>query len=242
VTYVQPLLLVLFLIVLAGLIRVKKGHGPGLAAAGLAGLFLLAWPPVDWLFSLPLEAPYYHRGQAPMESAQSIVVLSSSVNPPAYGLPFFVPDKDTYERCGLAAWLHTHGHPLPVLACGGGAPGTKPFSETMRELLQVSGVPESMIWTERRSRSTHENAVYGAAVLREHGIGTIILVTEAQDMLRAERCFRKEGLAVIPYPISLRTLGSALDELVPTWRAIDRNERTLHETLGLGWYWLRGWI
>jgi uncharacterized SAM-binding protein YcdF (DUF218 family) len=99
-----------------------------------------------------------------------------------------------------------------------------------------------MIWTERRSRSTHENAAYGAAILREHGIGTILLVTEAKDMLRAELCFKKEGLAVIPYPLSLRNMEHPLDELIPNSKAIARNERTLHETLGLGWYWLRGWI
>jgi uncharacterized SAM-binding protein YcdF (DUF218 family) len=112
----------------------------------------------------------------------------------------------------------------------------------MQELLRASGVAESMIWTERYSRSTHENAAYGAAILRKHGISTILLVTEASDMLRAEQCFRKEGLAVIPYPFAFRDIGPALDELIPSWKAIAQNERTLHETLGLGWYWLRGWI
>ena len=240
-TYIQPLLLAFFLVAAAGLVRIRKCRGVSLAAAGLVGLFLLSWPPVDWLLSLPLEARYTRR-PAPMESAQSIVVLSSSVTPPEYGTSYPVPDKDTYERCAIAAWLHTHGHPLPILACGGGAPGRQPVSGTMQQLLHASGVPEYMIWTERNSRSTHENAAYGAAILREHGIGTVILVTEAQDMLRAERCFRKEGLTVIPYPIAFRDFGPPVDELMPSWKAIARNERTLHETLGLGWYWLRGWI
>ena len=240
-TYIQPLLLAFFLIAAAGLVRIRKCRGVGLVAAGLASLFLLSWPPVDWLLSLPLEARYTRR-PARMESAQSIVVLGSSASPPEYGTPYFVSDKDMYERCALAAWLHTHGHPLPILACGGGATGKQPVSGTMQQLLQASGVPESMIWTERHSRSTHENATYGAAILREHGIGTILLVTEASDMLRAEQCFRKEGLSVIPYAFAFRDIGPALDELMPSWKAIDRNERTLHETLGLGWYWLRGWI
>jgi uncharacterized SAM-binding protein YcdF (DUF218 family) len=112
----------------------------------------------------------------------------------------------------------------------------------MRQVLRESGVPESLIWTEDRSTSTHENALYSAAILREHGIGTIVLVTEAQDMLRAELCFRKEGLVVIPYPISFRHVGPLLDELMPGWNAINRNERILHETVGLGWYWLHDWI
>jgi uncharacterized SAM-binding protein YcdF (DUF218 family) len=236
VTYVQPLVLVFLMIGFAGWARIRKSRGSGLVAIGLAGLFLISWPPVDWLLSRPLVARY-SRGLAPMESAQSIVVLASSVSPP----PYSIPDAETYERCTRAAWLHTHGHPLPVLACGGGAPG-KPNSEAMREILQTSGVPASMIWTERQSRSTHENAVYGAAILREHGFGTIILVTEAQDMLRAERCFRKEGLTVVPYPIAFRHVGLTLEGWLPTWRVIARNERTLHETLGLAWYWLHGWI
>ena len=236
-TYVQPLLLVCLLIAFAGWFRIRKTRGAGLVAIGLGGLFLVSWPPVDWLLSRPLVARYAPN-TGPMESAQSIVVLASSVSPP----PYLVPDQETYERCSRAAWLYTHGHPLPVLACGGGPSGQPPYSEAMRELLEDSGVPASMIWTERQSSSTHQNAVYGAAILRQHGIGTVILVAEAQDMLRAELCFRKEGLTVIPYPIAFRHIGFARDEFIPTWRTLARNERTLHESLGLAWYWLHGWI
>jgi uncharacterized SAM-binding protein YcdF (DUF218 family) len=237
VTYVQPLLLAFLLIAVVGLVRMRKGRGAGLVSIGLTGLFLISWPPIDWLLSRALESRY-RRDPVPMESAQAIVVLAASLTPPEYGTPYAVPDKDTYERCAMAAWIHTHGHPLPVLACE----GRQPFAETMRQLLETSGVPASMIWTETQSRSTHENAVYGAAVLRQHGIGTIVLVTEAKDMLRAERCFRKEGLTVIPYPIAFRVVGPLLDELIPSSKTIARNERTLHETLGLVWYWLHGWI
>ena len=215
----------------------RKSRGSSLVATALAGLFLISWPPVDWLLSHALEGPY-KRGPASLESAQSIVVLAASLTPPELETPYAVPDKDSYERCAMAAWLYKHGHPLPVLACE----GNQPYSDIMQGLLETSGVPASMIWTEHQSRNTHENAVYGAAVLRQHGIQTIILVTEAKDMLRAERCFRKEGLTVIPYPISFRAIGPLLDELIPNSKTIARNERTLHETLGLAWYWLHGWI
>ena len=240
-TYVQPLLLVFLLIACAGLVRMRKSRGAGLVAAGLTGLFLISWPPVDWLLSRAVEARY-KPAAAPMESAQSIVVLAASVLPPNSETPYAIPDKDTYERCATAAWLHTHGHPLPVLACGGRGASGGPLSDTMQNLLQTSGVPAAMIWTERQSRSTHENATYGAAILREHGIKTIILVTEAKDMLRAERCFEKEGLTVFPYAIAFRRIGPAVDELIPGSKTIARNERTLHETLGFAWYWLHGWV
>ena len=61
-------------------------------------------------------------------------------------------------------------------------------------------VPDSSIWTEERSHSTYENALYGAEVLRSHGVARIVLVVEAQSMVRAAACFRKQGIAVVPAP------------------------------------------
>jgi len=253
VTYVQPLLLTFLLITALGLFHLRKSGRMLLPALGLVGLFLLAWPPAAWLFSRILDARYPERPFSPQTlstqpAAQAIVLIASAVIPPQYGIPYAVPDKETFGRCEYAAWLYTHGQantlrqPIPVLACGGpGAKGEPPASVTMRRLIQQAGVPDSMIWTEERSRSTHENAAFGAEILRKHGIGKIVLVTSAEDMLRAELCFQKEGLVVIPAPSSFHAAPTT-DELMPSWKAIDQNERTLHETLGLAWYWIRGWI
>src|ERR1017187_1414482 len=120
--------------------------------------------------------------------------------------------------------------------------GGRPTSTAMREMLEREGIPETTIWTEERSRSTHENAAYGAEVLRSHGISTIALVVEAQSMLRAEACFRKQGITVVPAASGYREWGCLSEELIPSWKAIQRNEVTLHEALGLAWYWMRGWI
>jgi uncharacterized SAM-binding protein YcdF (DUF218 family) len=242
VTYYQPLILVFLLMILIGLLGLRKSRGVWMPALGLLGLCLVSFPAADWLFSRPLESPYPVR---PLfsESGQAIVVLSGTVAPPQYPAPYTLPDRETNERCRYAAWLYAHWRPLPVLASGGtDSPGARPFSDTMRELLNREGVPESMIWTETRSRSTHENAVYSAELLRSKGIDKIVLVTEAQSMLRAELSFRKEGLVVIPAPSEFREFEALDDELIPSWKAIYRNEITLHETLGLAWYRLRGWI
>ena len=79
-TYLQPLLPVFLLIAFFGWLRIRKTRGAGLVAIGLAGLFLAAWPPVDWLLSRALEGGYA-RIPASMDSAQSIVVLSGSFLP-----------------------------------------------------------------------------------------------------------------------------------------------------------------
>lgn len=241
-TYTKPLILLFSILALIGLARLRHCKGSLISKVGVIGLMLVSWPPVDWLLSRPLEAPYAVR---PYQAAdvQAIVVLSSTVRPPRYERPFPIPDRDTYERCEFAAWIYKHSRPLPVLACGGRPnPRAQPDSVTMRQLLLRAGVPETMIWTEELSRSTHENAVYGAEILRKHGVSAIALVVEAQSMRRAEACFRKQGIGVAPAPSAFRDFGPWPEELIPSSGAIARNEITLHEVAGLGWYWLRGWI
>jgi uncharacterized SAM-binding protein YcdF (DUF218 family) len=140
--------------------------------------------------------------------------------------------------------LYKQWRQVPVLACGGRQDdsGQEPFSVTIRDLLQEAGVPGGMVWTEERSRSTYENAAFGATILRSHGIRTIALVVEARSMLRAEACFRRQGIRVIPAPSSFDDPPRKFEDWVPDWRTIGRNETTLHELAGLAWYKLRGWI
>jgi uncharacterized SAM-binding protein YcdF (DUF218 family) len=242
-TYLQPLMLVFLIITFIGLMVMRRAKKTWLAVVGVVGLFLLSWPPVDWLLSRPLEARYPVRALPP-EQVEAIVVVSSASSPPRKERPYALPDKHTYQRCVFAAWLYQHWRPVPVLACGGpgGKHSSQPVAMVMRQSLQQAGVPEAMIWTEERSGSTHENAVFGAEILRQHGIGRIALVIEARSMLRAESCFRKQGMTVVPAPCEFREFESPLDEFIPSWKAVSSNEETLHETAGLAWYWLRGWI
>lgn len=228
-----------FLLALIGSIRLVRGRGYGILLVALGLLFLVSWPPADWLLSRPLEGRYPIRpfAGAPVEA---IVVLSATVEPPHYERPFAQPDQETSERCSYAAWIHQRWQNLPVLACGGGA--RSPASVAMAKLLQEQGVPESLIWTEDRSTSTYQNALFGAEILKQHGIRRIALVVNAKSMPRAAACFRKQGITVEPAPSSFTQLGTHSDDLLPGWRAIRRNEETLHEVLGLVWYRLRGWI
>jgi uncharacterized SAM-binding protein YcdF (DUF218 family) len=241
-TYSNVLVLLFSIVALAGLARLPRSQRLMVPVFAVLGLLLVSWPPVDWLLSRPLEI-WYTVQPFPKAPAQAIVVLSSNVSPPEFQRPFPLVDHDTFTRCRYAAWLYQHWKPLPILACGGvGRPGTEPFSQTMRELLRQNGVPDSMIWTEDRSHSTRENAVNGSVILQSHGIRTIALVVEAQSMPRAAACFRKLGITVVPAPSDFRTWGPTSEEIMPDWKALRRNENTVHEAGGLVWYWLHGWI
>src|SRR6478672_12084689 len=110
-TYTQPLLLLFSLAACIGLARIWHCRRKGLVLVALAGLILCAWPPVEWLFSRPLEARYPVR---PFHATgiQAIVVFASSVSPPVFERPYPLPDFQTVERCALAAWLYRQIGPL----------------------------------------------------------------------------------------------------------------------------------
>ncbi len=138
-TYIQPLTLFFLLLAVIGLLRLRKSARPRLLWIAVAGLFLLSWPPADWLFSKPLEIWYPVRPSAD-HPYQAIVVLSSDVRPSSFDLTRGLPDKDTMERCECAAWLYRQ-KPVPVLACGGRGRTGLPYSVVMRDLLVRAGVP-----------------------------------------------------------------------------------------------------
>jgi uncharacterized SAM-binding protein YcdF (DUF218 family) len=238
-TYIEPLLL----ICCAGALAAMLTDSPKrkyLSISGVLAILLISWPPLDWLMALPLVARYPVRPFEAVPGTQAIVVLGSAVTPPQYERPYPRPDTETFNRCEHAAWIYRERVSVPVLACEGRQRGAR--AAAMRDLLRRGGIPEIAIWVEHQSLSTHENALYGASILREHGIQRIVLVVDAQSMLRASACFRKLGFDVMPAPSDFRTLGPWKAELLPQWSAVRRNEITLHEVLGLAWYRLRGWI
>jgi hypothetical protein len=61
-------------------------------------------------------------------------------------------------------------------------------------------------------------------------------------MLRSERCFRKQGMEVIPAPCHFDGPPQNLDDFVPDGAAILTNEKTIHEVIGVGWYLVKGRI
>jgi len=111
----------------------------------------------------------------------------------------------------------------------------------MQDILVRNGVDASNVWVEGRSGTTHQNALYSASILRQHGISRVALVLDAVRMTRAAACLQKLGIDVAPAPSDFRTFGPLRKELLPSWQAIRRNEDTLHEILGLAWYRMRGW-
>jgi uncharacterized SAM-binding protein YcdF (DUF218 family) len=240
-TYYQPVFAALLIYAIVSLLRVRQ-HVSRLALVAALLLLLYCWPPVAWLVLWPLEMPYADHPPE-QRNTEAIVVLAADVFPPSPPRLTASVGPSTYERCLYAAWLYNNWMHLPVLASGGGTGRTEPYASAMRDVLVRNGVPQEMIWTETKSRSTYENALYSAELLRNKGIRHIVLVTEAFHMKRAELCFRKLGVSLTPAACGFRTRQAPTPEFViPGWASVASNEMVMHEVVGIVWYKLRGRI
>ena len=100
------------------------------------------------------------------------------------------------RRVALAVELYRAGAASAMVVSGGGA-GPVAEAEIMRDMALAAGVPETALLCEAGSRNTVENALNTARLLRERGMGRVILVSDRTHLPRAGLVFRLAGLDVI---------------------------------------------
>jgi uncharacterized SAM-binding protein YcdF (DUF218 family) len=99
-------------------------------------------------------------------------------------------------RAECAAKLFHQGVAPLVLVSGGKVDMPKSEAEAGCEVLVEQGVPVQACLREELSRSTAQNAEFSASLLRGHGIGRIVLVSDGYHLLRASAYFRSYGFSV----------------------------------------------
>jgi uncharacterized SAM-binding protein YcdF (DUF218 family) len=236
------LLAVLLILTTVGALRLRDKRRPRYLVPAAVLLFLYCWPPVSMLVWRAVQSRYSRTPPAP-EDAGAIVILAGGVRQPFPPRDAPLLGDSTFGRCSYGAWYYHHAARLPVLLSGGRveARDAEPYAYSMKTFILEMGIPESQVWIEDRSRSTAENAIYTARILREKGVRKIVLVTDVGHMLRARRCFEKQGILVIPAPCGFRPVYEFDgNDALPALRAIEWNEQLVHESIGLAWYWLRG--
>lgn len=243
----MPLLKLLVLppgviIVLAGLglaVRARRPRlGKALCALALALLYVLSTGAGSWLLVHPLESlePALADGPSP---ARAVVVLSAGRirHSPEYGGQA-APDFTALERIAYGAHLYRQRQ-LPLLVSGGLLTdniGEEPLATGMQRVFEEQyRIP--VRWLEPASRNTAQNARLSAAMLRQAGIGHIILVTDAVHMRRARLAFERQGIAVTPGPTFYLEPGDFDPlRLLPAMENLRRSHAALYEWLGLAWY------
>jgi len=180
--------------------------GVGVAWIGVLTLLALSIPAVAALLirSLELPAPF---DRARAAGTQAIVILGGGTrhDAPEYGGDTL--GTLTLERVRYGARVAKETG-LPVLVTGGSTYGGTTEADLMREALKHEFGVE-VRWAEDRSRTTHENAVYSAEILRAAGIRRVILVAHAFDMRRATAEFAAAGIAAVPAATGIPSRGRA---------------------------------
>jgi uncharacterized SAM-binding protein YcdF (DUF218 family) len=129
---------------------------------------------------------------------------------PEYGVASLAPAS--LERLRYGVWLSRETG-APMMFSGGlghaTAPGTdKAEADIAAEVAQREFL-RPLRWVEAKSRDTVENAQYSAALLREHEVTQVVLVTHGWHMPRALRALRQASAReqakweIVPAPMGL---------------------------------------
>jgi uncharacterized SAM-binding protein YcdF (DUF218 family) len=107
------------------------------------------------------------------------------------------------------------------------------------EFAQLGGDP-ARVYMEPQARTTSEDALYAAALLKPKRSERWILVTSALHMPRAVGCFRVAGFQVEPYPIEFSTGPHPFAVFAPGSRALFKLDTAAKEWIGLIAYRIMG--
>ena len=149
-----------------------------------------------------------------MLRADAIVVLGCRI------LPSGRPTAAAGRRIAAAATASRQGVAPIVVVAGGRRWGSLVEARVFAEELVRAGVPERAILRELCSLTTHENAIFSAAILRRLGGNRAAVVTCPWHLPRALADFRRAGVDAIPLP-ALPGEGSR----------IAATQRWIHETV-----------
>ena len=122
--------------------------------------------------------------------ADAIVVLGARLRPDG------TPGQALARRIAAGVALYRQGAASLLLLSGGGE-RHRAEAQAMAEAALAAGVPAAALLVEAESANTVENAFLSAALLRQRGLGAVLLVTERYHLFRARLLFRRAGLVVV---------------------------------------------
>lgn len=226
------------LIALAGLMLIPRHPRPGraLAATGVVLLLALSLPVVAAaLLRQVSDAPPFDPEQA--REAQAMVILGGGVRRDAVEYGGDTLGRLTLERVRYGARVARQTG-LPVLVTGGSVYGGETEAKLMRDALEQE-FAVAVQWAEDRSRTTHENAVFSAEMLRGAGIDRVVLVAHGMDMRRAKAEFLAQGITVIPAPTGVVSTKPAVAlDYLPSLSGLQGSYYALYELLANAVLWV----
>ena len=196
----QPPGIQLVMLLIAVLIWFRYRHlSFVLVLMATVSLWLLSTGPVAHALMKNLEQRTATLPETPPSDAGAIVVLGAGVlgNTPEYDMEP-QPGALLAQRLRYTVKLAKETG-LPVLVSGGTFRGINE-ARVMADYLRDHGIKTR--WLEDKSRTTRDNALYTAELLKKEGIHKVLVVTHAWHMPRALIAFKQVALDAIPAPTS----------------------------------------
>lgn len=213
-------------------------------SCSLGWLTLWSLPPVADAVARSLEGQSTYLAVEAVPLADVILVFGGVMQPPRPGRPY--PDLGAAaDRVWHAARLYHAGKAPKVILSGGRNDWQEDWpsqAATMAQFLTDLGVPSSAIVLEERSRSTYENALYCAKLMRGQGMNRALLVTSALHMPRSYAVLRAAGVDAVPAATDFEVVDEPRNVLswLPSAQALQRSTFALHEWVGIAvyrWRW-----
>ncbi|HEV8679808.1 MAG TPA: YdcF family protein [Stellaceae bacterium] len=197
------------------------------AATPAVSSFLLQWVEARLPQSVDLGA------------AQAIVVLGGDVR---VGNGGDISDRLgalSLERVMLGAAAYRRLQ-MPVVVSGGIVRGAHLSEAALMKAALETDLAVPVAWTEDRSRTTWENALFTARLLLPERLNTVVVATHAWHLPRALWAFRRVGLTALPWPAPRTTLrAGGVGDYLPSLAALRDTSFALHEAIGGAFYRLR---
>lgn len=192
---------------LLALLRRPRAASWCLVPVALVATAVTVLPVGTWLL-IPLEARFPSPSAAEQGKPDGVIVLGGSLNMRYADERDRPALNDAAERITAMIAL-ARRHPAARIVFAGGSGDmfeqTHREADGLRRLLGEMGVETSRILFERDSRNTVENARYTRRLVKPEPEQRWLLVTSAAHMPRAVGVFRRQGWAVIAYPVDYHT-------------------------------------
>ncbi|MGK6314383.1 YdcF family protein [Neorhizobium sp. DT-125] len=171
-----------------------------------------------------LEARFPKPAEDPQALSCMIVLggaLDNEINTARGGIELNQAADRFVEALRLA-----RNHPQARILISGGdgsiSGGYEGEAQAAERLFSAFGISPDRLVKENASRTTYENTVNTAELLKDQGLENCLLITSAYHMPRAIGLFRTAGMTVTPWPVDYRTsgiVGPSLDFTQPALNA-----------------------
>jgi uncharacterized SAM-binding protein YcdF (DUF218 family) len=210
--------------------------GSALALASGLALYAAATPALSSYLLARVEA-----GLPPapdFTDAQAIVVLGGDVRAGNGAIPDRLGPL-SLERIVLAAQAYRRLH-LPVVVSGGRVGRAHRSEAALMQAALAADFGIAGVQEEGQSRTTWENAVDTARLLRPEHLTTVVLVSQSWHLPRAVWAFERVGLRALPWPAP-RTARHfhRIGDYLPSIAGLRDSFYGLHEIIGTMYYRLR---